>query len=68
MAYIHGRGGVPAYWIINLVDRQVELHTAPSSGGYRSRQVLNPGDDVAVVVDGAELDRLAVADIMRRRP
>jgi Uma2 family endonuclease len=68
MAYIYGRGGVPAYWIVNLVYRQVEVHKIPGPGGYRSREILKPGEDVPVVVDGAEIGRIAVADIMPRRP
>ena len=36
MAGIYGKGGVPVYWIVNLVDRQVEVHTNPGPGGYGS--------------------------------
>jgi len=67
MAHIYGSGGVPVYWIVNLVDRQVEVQTNPGPGGYESRQILKPGDDVPVVVDGAEPGRIGVADIMPRR-
>ena len=33
-------GGIPVYWIINLVDRQVEVYTDPGPGGYQSREDL----------------------------
>jgi Uma2 family endonuclease len=64
MADIYVAAGVAAYWIVNLVDRQVELHTDPSPAGYRSRQLLVPGQDVPVVVGGVEYGRIAVNDIL----
>jgi hypothetical protein len=32
--------------------------------GYRRVQVLRPGDDVALVLDGREVARIAVADLL----
>lgn len=29
----YARGGVPVYWIVNLVDRQIEVHTGPTPPG-----------------------------------
>jgi Uma2 family endonuclease len=62
LAYAKGR--IPVYWIVNLVDRQVEVYTGPSVGGYLSRQDFKPGEAVPVVIDGAEVSRIAVADIL----
>src|SRR5262245_19934296 len=44
MAYARGR--IPVYWIINLVDRQVEVYSDPRRGQYRASRVLKPGQDV----------------------
>jgi len=33
---IYARAGIPAYWIINLVDRQLESHSRPTGGTYPS--------------------------------
>src|SRR5437016_4994181 len=45
---IYARAGIPCYWIVNLVDRQVEVHTLPSGpvADPRSGQQINhrPGD------------------------
>jgi Uma2 family endonuclease len=57
-------GGIPVYWIINLVDRQVEVYTNPSTNGYQSTQVFKPGQEVPVVIDGLELGRIRVSDIL----
>ncbi len=56
------------YWIVNLVDRQVEVYTDPGPSGYGSDPILKPGQDVTVVVAGNALGRIAVADILPRRP
>jgi Uma2 family endonuclease len=60
----YAKGNIPVYWIVNLVDGQVEVYTGPGTGGYRSRQVFNPGEAIAVVIDGHEVGRIAVADIL----
>jgi Uma2 family endonuclease len=57
-------GGIPAYWIVNLVDRQVEVYTNPAPTGYQSSQVFKPGQEVPVVIDGSEVGRVPVSDIL----
>ncbi len=61
-AYAHGR--IPVYWIVNLVDRRVEVYTDPGAAGYDSCQFFNPGQDVPVVIDGTVIGRIAVSDIL----
>jgi hypothetical protein len=52
------------YWIINLVDRQVEVYSDPRRGRYRSGQIPKPGQEVPLVIDGAVTGSIAVADIL----
>jgi Uma2 family endonuclease len=61
-AYAHGR--IPVYWIVDLVHRQVEVHTDPGPGGYKSCQVFTSGQEVPVIIDGVEVGRIAVAAIL----
>jgi Uma2 family endonuclease len=60
----YARAGIPVYWIINLVDNQVEVYSQPGPDGYQSHVVFKPGQDVPVVIDGVEVGRIAVADIL----
>ena len=53
-----------AYWIVNLVDRQVEVYTLPYADGSHSRQDFTPGQDVPVVIDGVEAGRIRIGDIL----
>ena len=69
MARVFGAGGIPVYWIINLIDRQVEVYTQPSPDGYQSREDFKEGQYVPFVLEGLELGRIAVVDILPlRRP
>ena len=61
----YAKAGIPVYWIVNLVDRQVEVHTRPvKAGRYRSRKVYKPGQQVPVVMAGQQLPPIAVDDLM----
>ncbi len=60
----YARGRIPAYWIINLVERQVEVYTKPHRGKYGSCQILKPGEEVSLVIDGAVAGRIPVADLL----
>jgi Uma2 family endonuclease len=61
----YARAGIPVYWIVNLVDRQVEVYTRPvKAGRYRSRKDYKPGQQVPVVIDGQQLPPIAVDDIL----
>lgn len=53
---IYARGGISCYWIVNLVDRRIEVYTQPSGPTsvpvYSSFQLYQPGDHVPLVLDG----------------
>jgi Uma2 family endonuclease len=57
-------GGIPVYWLVNLVDEQVEVYTDPSPAGYQSRRDYKRGQDLPVWLDGVERGRIAVTDIL----
>jgi Uma2 family endonuclease len=64
MAEIYGKAGIPIYWIVNLVDGQVEVYTDPGPSGYQSHEVLAPGHVLRVRIDGVEGGEIPVADIL----
>jgi Uma2 family endonuclease len=65
---IYARAGIPVYWIVNLVDRRVEVYTQPSGPtavpAYGASQVYQPGDAVPLVLDGAAVGSVAAADLL----
>lgn len=64
MARVYGAGGVAVYWIVNLADRQVEVYSDPAAEGYRSVQAFTAAEAVPLMVDGTELGRIVVRDIL----
>jgi Uma2 family endonuclease len=60
----YARGKIPVYWIVNLVDRHVEVYSRPTKGGYNSREVFLPGQQIPVKIGGQVLAPIAVDDIL----
>jgi Uma2 family endonuclease len=66
---VYAKAGIPEYWIINLLDHQLEVYRNPitdvaSSSGfnYPGQVILRPGDFVSpLAVPGA---KVAVADLL----
>ena len=61
-AYAQGR--IPIYWIVNLVDRRLEVYTKPQDLGYADCQVLGPDEAVSVVIDQNALGSISVAELL----
>lgn len=65
---IYARNGIPVYWVVNLIDRQLEVFTDPSGPGsspdYGTTRVLSTGDRIDVVVGGTVVGAVAVTDML----
>ncbi len=61
---LSGPARIPVYWIINLVDRQVEVYTNPGPAGYATRTDYRPGQQVPVVIDGQPVGQIAVDELL----
>jgi Uma2 family endonuclease len=59
---------VPIYWIVDLGRRRLEIHSEPAGQGetayYGLTQILGQDDEVALVLDGREIARFAVREIL----
>jgi Uma2 family endonuclease len=65
---IYARGGIPCYWIVNLVDRRVEVYSQPSGPtpvpAYGAFQTYQPGDAVPLVLDGTTAATVPATDLL----
>jgi Uma2 family endonuclease len=59
---LYARAGIQEYWIINLVDRCVEVYRDPLQGRYGSSRRYLPGDHITPLV--APESKISVADIL----
>jgi Uma2 family endonuclease len=65
----NARCGIPVYWIINLVERRIEVYTDPRPEGYGLCTVYREGQAIPVVIDGAEFGPIPVDQLLPpRRP
>jgi Uma2 family endonuclease len=64
MAAVYSADRIPYYWIINVVDGQVEVYSQPGPTGYGMHEVLAPPQVLRVVIDGVEVGEIPVADIL----
>ena len=64
----YAKAAIPIYWIVNLVDRQVEVYTGPGVDDYATRQDFLPGQQVPLVIDGQQLGQIAVDGILPLPP
>ena len=65
---IYARARIPVYWIVNLIDRQVEVYTIPTGVGarakYRDCQIFSGDDEAPVVLGGQETGRIPVRELL----
>ncbi len=63
-AEVYGPAGIPAYWVVNVRGRRVEVYTGPGPRGYATTETFAEGQSVPVVIDGPEVGRIAVTDLL----
>ena len=63
---IYARAGFAVYWIVNLTERRVEVYSQPAKakGEYKIRRVYKRDESVPIVLDGKEVARLDVKQIL----
>ena len=63
---IYARANIPQYWIINLVDRQIEVFRDPdaAAGDYRQQAIHGVQDELPVVIDGKTIGKLRLAELL----
>ena len=65
---IYAAASISLYWIVNLLANQIEVYSDPSGPNeqpdYRQQQNYGPEEEVPVVIDGREVGRLSVRDLL----
>jgi Uma2 family endonuclease len=64
----YARAGLPVYWIVNLVERTLEVYTEPdgdaSPPAYRQTRVFRPGDSAPLELSAQAVGTVAVGELM----
>lgn len=61
---IYGAAGIPEYWIVNLIDRIIEVYTEPTSSGYGRRADYSAEKGVPLNLAGKRIGEIAVGDVL----
>ena len=64
---IYARAGIQEYWIVNLVDTQVEVYSSPVGDPtpfYRDRVDRQLGDEIEVMLDGQRVGSVDVSAVL----
>lgn len=67
---IYAAAGIPIYWIINVVDRQLEVFSNPSpkldssDATYMTEAILREGDVASVMLDGKDAGEISVSEML----
>jgi Uma2 family endonuclease len=65
---IYARAGIALYWIVNLVDMQLEVYSDPTGPAaapqYRKREDFVIGQSVPLAIDGHDLATVPVSDLL----
>ena len=59
---LYAEAGIPEYWILNLVDNQVEVYRDPSPEGYQTRQVWGSQDLISSLINPDR--RVSVSELL----
>jgi len=66
---VYAAAGIAAYWVVNVVDRQIEVYTDPvspsgSAPHYRTRTIYSPSDQIPLILAGTPVGAIAVVDVL----
>jgi len=67
LARVYG-GGIPAYWIVNVPKRRLEVYEGPTGGAYPAPKILKDTDSVDLIIAGQVVGRIPVADLLPGGP
>lgn len=64
LAATYASEGIPIYWLLNLSARRLEIYSEPTEGAYGRLTPFGPEDEAPVVLDGREVGRVHVRELL----
>jgi Uma2 family endonuclease len=65
--HLYARAGITTYWLVNLLDRRLEVFSSPKTAGaesdYEQQQVLGTRQKVPLKIPGRREIKLSVVDL-----
>ena len=65
---LYAKNGIPVYWLVNLVDWQIEVYTEPTAiadvADYLHCDIYSRTDNMPLMLDGLKVAEIAVRSIL----
>ncbi len=65
---IYAKSSLPVYWIVNLIDRRVEVYSDPTGAAerpdYRHHDDFSEAESVPLVIEGREVGQIPVVSVL----
>ena len=61
----YARGGTSVYWIVNVPEQQIEMHTAPTGDRFARSEIVPVGQVAEVTIGDSHVVRVVTADMFR---
>jgi Uma2 family endonuclease len=61
---VYAKAGLPTYWIMNVLDMQIEVFTQPVGAVYTVEQIWRRGDAVPLELDGVPIGTISANDLL----
>ncbi len=65
---LYALAGIPFYWLINLVDRQIEVMSRPQNSGnlrrYLDLNIYRPGDSLSLIIEDQHIRTILVNELL----
>jgi Uma2 family endonuclease len=60
----YAEAGIPECWIVNLIDKQIEVYTQPRGEAYLALTTYRPGESVPLTVAGQTVAPIPVDEVL----
>lgn len=67
LAETYASDGIPVYWIVNVPERRIEVFARPVDGAYAEAIVYEIDAEVPLTIDGREVGRIPVRNVIATR-
>ena len=65
---IYAAAAIPTYWIVNLVDAQIEVYSDPTGPGpspeFNQRDIYKANQSLRLVIDGQPIGEITASDLL----
>ncbi len=63
---LYAQERIPEFWLVNLVDKKIEVYTKPYAGKYQKTLEYLSRETIPLILDGVKIDEILVSDLLSK--